>query len=78
MAISTEDLARSYPVAVGVATAEQWPTEPGEGIEDQRTMQRQRATADRAHPIDKAARVYKQRRLLLTKRIDSGDEARHV
>ena len=33
MAISTEDLAGSYPVAVGVATAEQWPTEPGEGVD---------------------------------------------
>ena len=33
MVIFTEDLARSYPVAVGVATAEQWPTEPGEGVD---------------------------------------------
>ena len=33
MVISAEDLARSYPVAVGVATAEQWPTEPGEGVD---------------------------------------------
>ena len=33
MAISTEDLAGSYPVAVGAATAEQWPTEPGEGVD---------------------------------------------
>ena len=33
MAISTKDLARSYPVAVGVATTAQWPTEPGEGVD---------------------------------------------
>ncbi|NDH89069.1 MAG: hypothetical protein EBY61_10750, partial [Actinobacteria bacterium] len=33
MTISTEDLAGSYPIAVGVATAEQWPTEPGEGVD---------------------------------------------
>ena len=33
MVIFAEDLARSYPVAVGVATAEQWPTEPGEGVD---------------------------------------------
>ncbi|MEO0494551.1 MAG: hypothetical protein AAF081_14170 [Actinomycetota bacterium] len=33
MTVTPEDMARAFPVAVGVATAEQWPTEPGDGVD---------------------------------------------
>lgn len=33
MLVSSEELAEAHPAAVGVATAEQWPEEPGEGVD---------------------------------------------